>query len=126
MKRGVRLLSLFLAAAWLGSIPGARLPLVAQSSGNGTVPRGKPIQPLSKEPKAEPAQGAPSKTSGPAATSGTTNAAALTPAAKPGFASVGLDVLATFKYAVPEDAPAAKTTTPASGPAADPDTQIPA
>lgn len=126
MKRGVRLLSLFLAAAWLGSIPGARLPLVAQSSGNGTVPRGKPIQPLSKEPKAEPAQAAPSKTSVPAATAGATNAAALTPVAKPGFASVGFDVLATFKYEVPEDAPAAKTTTPASGPAADPDTQIPA
>ena len=125
-KKGVRLLGLFLAAAWLGSVPGSRLPLLAQSSGNGTVPRGKPIQPLSKDTKAETAKPDPSKTAIPASTAGATNAAALTPVAKPGFASVGFDVLSTFKYDVPEDAPAAKDKAPADASAADPDTQIPA
>lgn len=117
MKQGVRLLSLFLAAAWLGSVPGFREPLSAQSSATGVVPRGKPIKPLSPEAKSE-SQTKPPQTGAPA-----TNAPAVSaPAAKPGFASVGFDVLATFKYEVPEDAPASKTNTPA----ADPDTQIPA
>lgn len=131
MKRGVRFLTLFLAAAWLGSIPGFRMPLTAQSPGPASVPRGKPIKPLVGEAKAEgkkeeAIQGGASKAA-PATNASAT--AALVPAAKPGFASVGFDVLATFKYEVPEDVPASKPNDPASKTnalAADPDTQIPA
>ena len=124
MKRGVRFLTLFLATAWLGSITGFRMPLTAQSPGPAAVPRGKPIKPLVGEPKAEGKKGEAIQGDASNATMATNApaAAALVPAAKPGFASVGFDVLATFKYEVPEDAPASKTNTPA----ADPDTQIPA
>ena len=116
-QRGVRFLTLFLASAWLGSIPGFRPSLTAQSTAPATVPRGKPIKPLAGEPKAEAPKTPPAKAEAPQV-SASTNA----PVAKPGFASVGFDVLATFKYEVPEDAPATKT----NAPAADPDTQIPA
>lgn len=129
MKQGVRVLSLFLAAAWLGSVPGTRSPLVAQSGGAGAVPRGKPIKPLTAEPKAPPTSISTTNatTASPAKAAASQGAASTnTPTAKPGFASVGFDVLATFKYDVPEDAPAAKTTGAAATPAADPDTQIPA
>ncbi|MEY4325629.1 MAG: hypothetical protein RIS24_1800 [Verrucomicrobiota bacterium] len=112
VQRGCRFLTLFLAAAWLGSIPGFRSPLTAQSTAPAAVPRGKPIKPLAGEVKAVEPKGEASKPS----------VATNAPAAKPGFASVGFDVLATFKYEVPEDAPASKT----NAPAADPDTQIPA
>jgi len=131
MKQGVRVLSLFLAAAWLGSVPGIRMPLVAQSGGTGAVPRGKPIKPLTAEPKPQTATTVTAITN--AASTGSAKAGAAqgaistnTPTAKPGFASVGFDVLATFKYEVPEDAPAAKAGGAAATPAADPDTQIPA
>lgn len=123
MKQGVRVLSLFLAAAWLGSVPGFRTPLSAQSSATGAVPRGKPIKPLTTEAKPEspskPTQGETPATNAAVPSQGQVAGA---PASKPGFASVGFDVLATFKYEVPEDAPATKT----NAPAADPDTQIPA
>jgi hypothetical protein len=124
MKRGVRFLTLFLAAAWLGSIPGFRMPLTAQSPGPAAVPRGKPIKPLVGEAKTEGKKEEAIKADASKATmaANAPAAAALVPAAKPGFASVGFDVLATFKYEVPEDAPASKTNTPA----VDPDTQIPA
>ena len=85
---------------------------MAQSAAPAAVPRGKPIKPLAGQTQAVDPKVDSSKESV------TTN----TPAAKPGFASVGFDVLATFKYEVPEDAPASKTNTPA----VDPDTQIPA
>lgn len=112
LRRGLRFLTIFLATAWLGSIPGFRSPLTAQSAAPAAVPRGKPIKPLAGQTQAVDPKVDSSKESV------TTN----TPAAKPGFASVGFDVLATFKYEVPEDAPASKT----NAPAADPDTQIPA
>ncbi len=126
MKQGVRVLSLFLAAAWLGSVPGTRLPLAAQSGNAGAVPRGKPIKPLTPEPKA-PAASTTNAATGTAKPDGTQGAVSTNaPTAKPGFASVGFDVLATFKYEVPEDAPAAKTAGAAAATTADPDTQIPA
>lgn len=112
LRRGLRFLTIFLATAWLGSIPDFWSPLTAQSAAPAAVPRGKPIKPLAGEAKAADPKVDSSKESV------TTN----TPAAKPGFASVGFDVLATFKYEVPEDAPASKT----NAPAADPDAQIPA
>ena len=112
LRRGLRFLTIFLATAWLGSSPGFRSPLTAQSAAPAAVPRGKPIKPLAGQTQAVDPKVDSSKESV------TTN----TPAAKPGFASVGFDVLATFKYEVPEDAPASKT----NAPAADPDTQIPA
>jgi len=112
LRRGLRFLTIFLATAWLGSSPGFWSPLMAQSAAPAAVPRGKPITPLAGQTQAVDPKVDSSKESV------TTN----TPAAKPGFASVGFDVLATFKYEVPEDAPASKT----NAPAADPDTQIPA
>ncbi len=112
LRRGLRFLTIFLATAWLGSSPGFWSPLMAQSAAPAAVPRGKPIKPLAGQTQAVDPKVDSSKESV------TTN----TPAAKPGFASVGFDVLATFKYEVPEDAPASKT----NAPAADPDTQIPA
>jgi len=112
LRRGLRFLNIFLATAWLGSSPGFWSPLMAQSAAPAAVPRGKPIKPLAGQTQAVDPKVDSSKESV------TTN----TPAAKPGFASVGFDVLATFKYEVPEDAPASKT----NAPAADPDTQIPA
>ena len=112
LRRGLRFLTIFLATAWLGSSPGFWSPLMAQSAAPAAVPRGKPIKPLAGQTQAVDPKVDSSKESA------TTN----TPAAKPGFASVGFDVLATFKYEVPEDAPASKT----NAPAADPDTQIPA
>lgn len=112
LRRGLRFLTIFLATAWLGSSPDFWSPLMAQSAAPAAVPRGKPIKPLAGEAKAADPKADSSKASV------TTN----TPAAKHGFASVGFDVLATFKYEVPEDAPASKT----NAPAADPDTQIPA
>ena len=112
LRRGLRFLTIFLATAWLGSSPGFWSPLMAQSAAPAAVPRGKPIKPLAGQTQAVDPKVDSSKESI------TTN----TPAAKPGFASVGFDVLATFKYEVPEDAPASKT----NAPAADPDTQIPA
>jgi hypothetical protein len=112
LRRGLRFLTIFLATAWLGSSPGFWSPLMAQSAAPAAVPRGKPIKPLVGQTQAVDPKVDSSKESV------TTN----TPAAKPGFASVGFDVLATFKYEVPEDAPASKT----NAPAADPDTQIPA
>jgi hypothetical protein len=127
MKQGVRVLSLFLAAAWLGSVPGFRTPLSAQSSATGAVPRGKPIKPLTTEAKPEslvkPTQGGAPATNAAVPSQGQVAGA---PASKPGFASVGFDVLATFKYEVPEDAPAAKDKASASTAASDPDSQIPA
>ena len=112
LRRGLRFLTIFLATAWLGSSPEFWSPLMAQSAAPAAVPRGKPIKPLAGQTQAVDPKVDSSKESV------TTN----TPAAKPGFASVGFDVLATFKYEVPEDAPASKT----NAPAADPDTQIPA
>ena len=112
LRRGLRFLTIFLATAWLGSSPGFWSPLMAHSAAPAAVPRGKPIKPLAGQTQAVDPKVDSSKESV------TTN----TPAAKPGFASVGFDVLATFKYEVPEDAPASKT----NAPAADPDTQIPA
>ena len=112
LRRGLRFLTIFLATAWLGSSPGFWSPLMAQSAAPAAVPRGKPIKPLAGQTQAVDPKVDSSKESV------TTN----TPTAKPGFASVGFDVLATFKYEVPEDAPASKT----NAPAADPDTQIPA
>ena len=112
LRRGLRFLTIFLATAWLGSSPGFWSPLMAQSTAPAAVPRGKPIKPLAGQTQAVDPKVDSSKESV------TTN----TPTAKPGFASVGFDVLATFKYEVPEDAPASKT----NAPAADPDTQIPA
>ena len=112
LRRGLRFLTIFLATAWLGSSPGFWSPLMAQSAAPAAVPRGKPIKPLAGQTQAVDPKVDSSKESV------TTN----TPAAKPGFASVGFDVLATFKYEVSEDAPASKT----NAPAADPDTQIPA
>jgi len=112
LRRGLRFLTIFLATAWLGSSPDFWSPLMAQSAAPAAVPRGKPIKPLAGQTQAVDPKVDSSKESV------TTN----TPAAKPGFASVGFDVLATFKYEVPEDAPASKT----NAPAADPDTQIPA
>ena len=112
LRRALRFLTVFLATAWLGSSPGFWSPLMAQSAAPAAVPRGKPIKPLAGQTQAVDPKVDSSKESV------TTN----TPAAKPGFASVGFDVLATFKYEVPEDAPASKT----NAPAADPDTQIPA
>jgi hypothetical protein len=118
VQRGFRFLTLFLAAAWLGSIPGFRSPLTAQSTAPAVVPRGKPIKPLVGEVQAVEPKGDATK-----APLATTNAPTThAPTAKPGFAAVGFDVLATFKYEVPEDAPASKT----NAPSADPDTQIPA
>ena len=89
-------MTLFLAAAWLGSIPGFRMPLTAQSPGPAAVPRGKPIKPLVGEPKAEGKKGEAIQGDASKATMATNApaAAALVPAAKPGFASVGFDVLA--------------------------------
>jgi len=112
VRRGLRFLTIFLATAWLGSIPGFRSPLTAQSAAPAAVPRGKPIKPLAGQ----------TQTVDPKVDSSKESVTTNTPAAKPGFASVGFDVLATFKYEVPEDAPASKT----NAPAADPDTQIPA
>ena len=112
LRRGLRFLTIFLATAWLGSIPGFRSPLTAQSAAPAAVPRGKPIKPLAGQ----------TQTVDPKVDSSKESVTTNTPAAKPGFASVGFDVLATFKYEVPEDAPASKT----NAPAADPDTQIPA
>ena len=112
LRRGLRFLTIFLATAWLGSIPGFRSPLTAQSAAPAAVPRGKPIKPLAGQ----------TQTVDPKVDSSKESVRTNTPAAKPGFASVGFDVLATFKYEVPEDAPASKT----NAPAADPDTQIPA
>ena len=112
VRRGLRFLTIFLATAWLGSIPGFRSPLMAQSAAPAAVPRGKPIKPLAGQ----------TQTVDPKVDSSKESVTTNTPAAKPGFASVGFDVLATFKYEVPEDAPASKT----NAPAADPDTQIPA
>lgn len=112
LRRALRFLTIFLATAWLGSSPGFWSLLMAQSAAPAAVPRGKPIKPLAGQTQAVDPKVDSSKESV------TTN----TPAAKPGFASVGFDVLATFKYEVPEDAPASKT----NAPAADPDTQIPA
>jgi hypothetical protein len=117
VQRGLRFLTVFLVAAWIGSIPGFRSPLTAQSTAPAAVPRGKPIKPLAGEVQAVDPKGETSKAPL------TTNAPAThAPTAKSGFASVGFDVLATFKYEVPEDAPASKTNAPAT----DPDTQIPA
>ena len=112
LRRGLRFITIFLATAWLGSIPGFRSPLTAQSAAPAAVPRGKPIKPLAGQ----------TQTVDPKVDSSKESVTTNTPAAKPGFASVGFDVLATFKYEVPEDAPASKT----NAPAADPDTQIPA
>ena len=112
LRRGLRFLTVFLATAWLGSSPGFWSPLMAQSAAPAAVPRGKPIKPLAGQ----------TQTVDPKVDSSKESVTTNTPAAKPGFASVGFDVLATFKYEVPEDAPASKT----NAPAADPDTQIPA
>ena len=112
LRRGLRFLTIFLATAWLGSSPGFWSPLMAQSAAPAAVPRGKPIKPLAGQ----------TQTVDPKVDSSKESVTTNTPAAKPGFASVGFDVLATFKYEVLEDAPASKT----NAPAADPDTQIPA
>ena len=112
VRRGLRFLTIFLATAWLGSSPDFWSPLMAQSAAPAAVPRGKPIKPLAGQ----------TQTVDPKVDSSKESVTTNTPAAKPGFASVGFDVLATFKYEVPEDAPASKT----NAPAADPDTQIPA
>ena len=112
LRRGLRFLTIFLATAWLGSSPDFWSPLMSQSAAPAAVPRGKPIKPLAGQ----------TQTVDPKVDSSKESVTTNTPAAKPGFASVGFDVLATFKYEVPEDAPASKT----NAPAADPDTQIPA
>ena len=112
VRRGLRFITIFLATAWLGSSPDFWSPLMAQSAAPAAVPRGKPIKPLAGQ----------TQTVDPKVDSSKESVTTNTPAAKPGFASVGFDVLATFKYEVPEDAPASKT----NAPAADPDTQIPA
>ena len=112
LRRALRFLTVFLATAWLGFSPGFWSPLMAQSAAPAAVPRGKPIKPLAGQ----------TQTVDPKVDSSKESVTTNTPAAKPGFASVGFDVLATFKYEVPEDAPASKT----NAPAADPDTQIPA
>ena len=112
LRRALRFLTVFLATAWLGSSPGFWSPLMAQSAAPAAVPRGKPIKPLAGQ----------TQTVDPKVDSSKESVTTNTPAAKLGFASVGFDVLATFKYEVPEDAPASKT----NAPAADPDTQIPA
>ena len=134
LRRGARCVAGFLAMAWIASLPGFPPSLSAQPQAPATVPRGKPIKPLTGaakpgEPKVgEPKPATPDSATAAAPTTaqaivpGPASAGTNAPTARPGFASVGFDVLATFKYEVPEDAPATKT----NAPAADPDTQIPA
>jgi hypothetical protein len=76
-----------------------------------TVPRGQPIKPVRSKPPAESATA--------------TNAAPRveTPAPTSAVASVGFDILSTFKYEVPEEGGAGSKPAPN---APDPDAQIPA
>lgn len=132
--RGARWAGGFLAVAWIASLPGFPPSVSAQPQAPATVPRGKPIKPLTGAAKAgEPNSGDPKAAPVDSATAaapatpqpiapGSALSGTNSPVARPGFASVGFDVLATFKYEVPEDAPATK----AAAPTADPDTQIPA